>query len=102
MTNDTQSNEWNDEEKSVDLKQALIDQFFDECKGTQEYLALSTLSKEQYPNTPYAQILKDIAKEEHVHKNHIKAILKDMCVSFTDEMNKADADAEKAFEDSFL
>ena len=90
-----------EEEKTTDLKEALVDQFLDECKGTKEYLELSEMAGHKYPNTPYAQILRDIAKEEHVHKNHIKAILKDMCVTFTDEMDKADTESETAFKDSF-
>ena len=90
-----------EEEKAVDLKEALINQFFDECKGTKEYFDLSKMAGHEYPNTSYAQILRDIAREEHVHKNHIKEILKDMCVTFTDEMNKADSEAEMAFKDLF-
>lgn len=90
-----------EEEKITDLKEALVNQFLDECKGTKEYLELSEMAGHKYPNTPYAQILKDIAREERVHKNHIKAILKDMCVTFTDEMDKADTEAEMAFKDSF-
>lgn len=90
-----------EEEKTTDLKEVLVDQFLDECKGTKEYLELSEMAGHKYPNTPYAQILKDIAKEERVHKNHIKAILKDMCVTFTNEMDKADTEAETAFKDSF-
>lgn len=90
-----------EEEKVTDLKEALVNQFLDECKGTEEYLELSEMAGHKYPSTPYAQILKDIAREERVHKNHIKAILKDMCVTFTDEMDKADTEAEAAFMDSF-
>ena len=90
-----------EEEKITDLKEALVNQLLDECKGTKEYLELSEMAGHKYPNTPYAQILKDIAREERVHKNHIKAILKDMCVTFTDEIDKADAEAETAFKDSF-
>lgn len=90
-----------EEEKVTDFKEALVSQFFDECKGVEEYLELSEMASHKYPNTPYAQILRDIAKEEHVHKNHIKAILKDMCVTFTDEMDKADIESEAAFSNSF-
>lgn len=36
-----------------------------------------------------------------MHKNHIKAILKDMCITFTDEMDKADTESEMAFNNSF-
>lgn len=96
----TIENGW-EEEKTTNLKEALVNQFFDECKGTEEYLELSKMAGHKYPNTPYAQILRDIAKEEHVHKNHIKEILKDMCVDFTDEMDKADTEAETVFENSF-
>ena len=96
----TSDNGW-EEDKVVDLKEALVNQFFDECKGTEEYLELSEVAGHKYPDTPYAQILKDIAREEHVHKNHIKAILKDMCVTFTDEMDKADAESEEAFKELF-
>lgn len=90
-----------EEDKITDLKEALVNQFLDECKGTEDYLKLSEMASHKYPNTPYAQILRDIAKEEHVHKNHIKAILKDMCVTFTDEMDKADTESEMAFNNSF-
>ena len=90
-----------EEDKVADLKEALVNQFLDECKGTEEYLELSEMAGHKYPDTPYAQILKDIAREERVHKNHIKAILKDMCVTFTDEMDKADTEAEKAFKELF-
>lgn len=90
------------EDKPMDLKEALVDQFTDECEGVVDYLKLSEFAKEKYPNCPYAQILKDIAKEERVHRNHIKAILKDLNVTFTDEMNKMDAESEEAFDKSFL
>lgn len=90
------------EDKPMDLKEALVDQFIDECEGVVDYLKFSKIAKEKYPNCPYAQILKDIAKEERVHRNHIKAILKDLNVTFTDEMDKMDAESEEAFDKSFL
>ena len=90
------------ENKPMDLKEALVDQFADECEGVVDYLKLSEIAKEKSPNCPYVQILKDIAKEESVHRNHIKAILKDLNVTFTDEMNKMDVESEDAFDKSFL
>lgn len=61
------------------------------------------VSEGDRPVTRYEMglIKESIEKEEHVHKNHVKAILKDMCVVFTDEMNKADSEAEMAFKDLF-
>ena len=73
------------EDKPMDLKEELVDQFADECEGVVDYLKLSK-----------------IAKEERVHRNHIKAILKDLNVTFTDEMNKMDVESEEAFDKSFL
>ncbi len=92
--------DWNNEEE-VDLKEKLVEAFVDECNGVTEYLDLANIAKEKYPNTPYSQIFRDIAKEERVHKNHIKAILKDMSICFTDKMDEADMKSENDFNNSF-
>ena len=48
-----------------------------------------------YPNTGYAYILKGIAKEEGIHKNHLKSILQDMGVEIDCSMKTAEEEANK-------
>ena len=74
---------WEEDEgvktKSVDeFEQKLKDAFCDECNGVIEYNDLAKEAAEKFPNSGYDQIFKDIAREENVHKNHIKSILIDM------------------------
>lgn len=87
------------EEKNID--DILKDAFMDECNGVIEYLDMSKMTSDKYPNKGYAQIFRDIAREERIHKNHIKDIIKDMGVEMTEEMQTADKDSEETFEKSF-
>lgn len=93
---------WEDEnvkpepEKVDEFGQKLKDAFCDECNGVIEYNNLAKEAAEKYPNAGYAQLFKDIAKEEHLHKNHIKSILIDMGVAIDDSMCKLEGSAEES------
>ena len=91
---------WEDEnvksDKANEFEQKLKDAFCDECNGVIEYNNLAKEAAEKFPNSGYDQIFKDIAREENVHKNHIKSILIDMGVTIDDSMCKLEGSAEEA------
>lgn len=91
---------WEDEnvksDKADEFEQKLKDAFCDECNGVIEYNNLAKEAAEKFPNSGYGQIFRDIAKEENVHKNHIKSILIDMGVTIDDSMCKLEGSAEEA------
>lgn len=90
---------WEDEnvksDKANEFEQKLKDAFCDECNGVIEYNNLAKEAAEKFPNSGYGQIFRDIAKEENVHKNHIKSILIDMGVAIDDSMCKLEGSAEE-------
>ena len=90
---------WEDESVKSDnadeFEQKLKDAFCDECNGVIEYNNLAKEAAEKFPNSGYGQIFRDIAKEENVHKNHIKSILIDMGVAIDDSMCKLEGSAEE-------
>lgn len=91
---------WEDESvkpnKADEFEQKLKDAFCDECNGVIEYNNLAKEAAEKYPHSGYSQIFRDIAKEENVHKNHIKSILIDMGVAIDNSMCKLEGQAEEA------
>lgn len=91
---------WEDEsvkqENVNEFEQKLKDAFCDECNGVIEYNNLAKEAAEKYPHSGYGQIFRDIAKEENIHKNHIKSILIDMGVAIDDSMCKLEWSAEEA------
>ena len=91
---------WEDEnvksDKANEFEQKLKDAFCDECNGVIEYNNLAKEAAEKFPNSGYDQIFKDIAREENVHKNHIKSILIDMGVTIDDSMCKLEGSAEES------
>ena len=60
------------------LKDKLKTAVQDEKKGATDYTALAEEADTMYPDKGYGSILRDIAREEETHKEHIEAILKDM------------------------
>ena len=91
---------WEDEsvkpDKADEFEQKLKDAFCDECNGVIEYNNLAKEAAEKYPHSGYGQMFRDIAKEENIHKNHIKSILIDMGVAIDDSMCKLEGNAEEA------
>ena len=91
---------WEDEsvkpDKADEFEQKLKDAFCDECNGVIEYNNLAKEAAEKFPHSGYGQIFRDIAKEENIHKNHIKSILIDMGVAIDDSMCKLEGNAEEA------
>lgn len=91
---------WEDEsvkpEKVDEFEQKLKDAFCDECNGVIEYNELAKEAAEKYPHSGYGQMFRDIAKEENIHKNHIKSILIDMGVAIDDSMCKLEGSAEES------
>ena len=79
-----------------EFEQKLRDEFCDECNGVIEYTELAKEAAEKFPNSGYDQIFKDIAREENIHKNHIKSIMLDMGVTIDDSMCKLERSAEEA------
>ena len=61
-----------------DLKKALEADHESEMSDHDKYMKLAEMADEQYPCRGYGAILRDIAKEEEIHKRHIKSILDDI------------------------
>lgn len=91
---------WEDESvksgKADEFEQKLKDAFCDECNGVIEYNNLAKEAMDKYPHSGYGQIFRDIAKEENMHKNHIKSILIDMGVAIDGSMCKLEGNAEES------
>lgn len=91
---------WEDEsvkpDKADEFEQKLKAAFCDECNGVIEYNELAKEAAEKYPHSGYGQMFRDIAKEENIHKNHIKSILIDMGVAIDDSMCKLEGSAEES------
>ena len=87
--------------KDDEMIEMLKNQFLDECNGVVDYLNIAKDAKTKYPDKGYAQIFRDISREERTHKNHLKDILVDMGVEMTDEMKTADANSEEVYKSSF-
>ena len=64
--------------EEMDLMTELQDAHEDEAQDVEKYMKLAELADEKYPSRGYGSILRDIGKEESVHKKHIKLILEDM------------------------
>ena len=62
----------------VDLKAMLEEDHESEMSDHDKYMELAMIADEKYPCRGYGAILRDIAKEEEIHRKHIKAILEDM------------------------
>lgn len=84
------------EEHVNEFEKKLKDAFCDECNGVIEYNNLAKEAAEKYPHSGYGQMFRDIAKEENIHKNHIKSILIDMGVAIDDSMCKLEGSAEES------
>jgi rubrerythrin len=67
-----------EEKEEMNLKDELIAAHEDEASDVEKYMKLAELADEKYPSRGYGSILRDIGKEESVHKKHIKLILEDM------------------------
>lgn len=61
-----------------DLKIELEKDHESEASDVEKYMKLAAHADEEYPHRGYGAILRDIAKEEEIHKRHIKSILEDM------------------------
>lgn len=80
MNGTTTPNEMTKQENTeMDLKAELEHDLEDEADDTEKYMKLAAHADEHYPRLGYGSILRDIAKEEHQHHEHIKMILEDMC-----------------------
>lgn len=62
----------------LDLKAELEKANNEEESDTEKYMKLAAIADEKYPHRGYGAILRDIGKEESIHKKHIKMILEDM------------------------
>ena len=50
----------------------------DESADVEKYTEMAETAAAAYPETAYAAVLRDIAREEGVHKRHLEEILSDM------------------------
>lgn len=68
-------------EEEINLADALKEDYESESADHDKYEKLAMAADKQYPCRGYGAILRDIAKEEAVHRRHIQAILEDMHVT---------------------
>lgn len=64
--------------EEVGIKEQLENDLADEESDVSKYMELAHLAEMHCQGYGYASILRDIAKEEMTHHEHIKAILDDM------------------------
>ena len=62
----------------LDLKAILQEDHEEEMADHEKYLEQAEMADKKYPHRGYCFILRDIAKEEEIHRRHIKAILDDI------------------------
>ncbi len=74
------------------MEEKMRDAFLDECEGVAGYAEMSKEAPEKY-----MPIMRDIAREEHTHMEHVKRIMDDMGISMTDELKEAHEKAEAAY-----
>lgn len=67
-----------EEKEEMNLKDELMAAHEDEASDVEKYMKLAEIADEKYPDCGYGSILRDIGKEESVHKKHLKSILEDM------------------------
>lgn len=65
-------------EMEQDLKTMLEEDHEEEINDHDKYMKQAMMADEKYPCRGYGSILRDIAREEEIHRRHIKAILDDM------------------------
>ena len=61
-----------------ELKTALENDHESEASDYDKYMARADKADEAFPDRGYGFILRDIAKEEEIHRRHIKDILDDI------------------------
>lgn len=64
--------------EAIDVRKEIEEDLEDEASDVEKYKKLAKAAYEKYQHAGYASILMDIAKEEHQHNKHLKAILDDM------------------------
>lgn len=60
------------------MREELIESIEDEKKDMDKYLSLAKMADEAYPDKGYGAVLRDIAREEGIHRQHLEEIVKDM------------------------
>lgn len=78
MANTMNNQPMEEEKEEMSLKDELVAAHEDEKEDVEKYMKLAEMADEKYPYRGYGSILRDIGKEESVHKKHIKLILEDM------------------------
>lgn len=67
-----------DEKIEIDLKEELMKDHEAETEDNDKYMKLAEEADRMYPCRGYGSILRDIAREEEIHRKHIKAIIDDI------------------------
>lgn len=66
------------ENEEIDIATELKKDYESEEADNDKYLKLAEAADKKYPCRGYGSILRDIAREEEIHRKHIKMILEDM------------------------
>lgn len=66
------------EKTEINLKDELMKDHEAEMADNDKYMKLAAAADEMYLCRGYGSILRDIAREEEIHRKHIKAIIDDM------------------------
>lgn len=62
----------------MDLRDMVKESIQEEENDAEKYIKMEMMALEKYPCKGYDAILRDIAREERVHKRHLESILADM------------------------
>jgi rubrerythrin len=75
---DISKNGASETEEEINITDALKKDYESESADHDKYEKLAMAADKQYPCRGYGAILRDIAREEEVHRRHIRMILEDM------------------------
>lgn len=67
-----------EEKTEVNLEEELMADYESEMGDNEKYLKLAEEADKMYPCRGYGAILRDIAREEEVHRRHLRLIIEDM------------------------
>lgn len=80
---------------AMDLRDMIKESIQEEENDAEKYVKMEMMALGKYPCKGYDAILRDIAREERVHKRHLESILADMPAVEEDEDEDDDEDDDE-------
>lgn len=73
-------------------------ELIDECEGVSKYMTLAEKADATFPDEPYGEILRGIARDENKHRKYLMDILDDMNALMPNDVKAAWEKADKCWE----